>query len=51
MEFPEQKEKITINNADILLIRYDMKWFSQVEEDELVKLTYQKLIRGDDANL
>lgn len=51
MEIPEQQEKLTINIADIPLIRYDMRWFGQVEEDELVKLTYQRVIRGDDANL
>lgn len=37
------KEKINIKPSELPIIKYDMKYYEQVEEDELIKFSYEKI--------
>ncbi len=43
LNFPKNKEKITLKIKDLPIVKYDMNHYEKVEEDELITLKYESI--------
>jgi hypothetical protein len=44
VDFPKDQEKMELDISDMSIVKYDMNWHAQVEEDELIGFKYDSII-------